>query len=102
MKTNRKTKQIEKSLKKSSKKSSSQPSQPQGEPELKSLSDFVTALHPVFFSRPIYTGGRIILNQGKLYASCNQDIAIYDIALKNSSPSIKHVQLSLARMKKRL
>ena len=91
MKANRKTKQIEKSLKKSSKKSSSTPSQPQGEPELKSLSDFVTALRPVFFSRPIYTGGRIILNQGKLYASCNQDIAIYDIALKNSAPSIKHV-----------
>lgn len=71
MKARRKTKQIEKTIKKAQKKGTNQPEETAGEPELKSLSDFVTALTPIYASRPIYTGGRILSAQGKIYASCN-------------------------------
>ena len=50
-----------------------------GEPVIKSLSDFVTAVTPLFASRPIYTGGRILQAQGKIYASCNQAVSVYDL-----------------------
>ena len=72
MKAHRKTKQIQKELKKAQKKTKNVDDQTKGEPELKSRSDFVTALTPVFASKPIYTGGRIVAVQGKIYASCNQ------------------------------
>lgn len=72
MKERRKTKRIEKELRKTKKKGSSEEEQRKGEPELKSLSDFVTALTPIYTSRPIFTGGRILLSHGKIYASCNQ------------------------------
>lgn len=89
MKARRKTKQIEKTLRKAQKKAPPASEQPQGEPELKSLSDFVTSLTPVFASKPIYTGGRILSSQGRIYASCNQQIAIYDLASKRSLPPIR-------------
>ncbi len=65
-----KTKFIRKSLKNTPKNTQAD-EQNQGEPIIKSLSDFVTAVSPVFASKPIYTGGRILLSQGKIYASCH-------------------------------
>ena len=46
---------------------------------------------PIYASRPIYTGGRILTSHGKIYASCNQEIAVYDIAASTSLPRLKHV-----------
>lgn len=42
-----------------------------GDPVLKNLSDFVTAITPSYVSKAIYTGGRILSGQHKIYASCN-------------------------------
>ena len=53
-----------------------------GEPVIKSLSDFVTAVTPLFASRPIYTGGRI------LQAGAGQNLR----ELQPSSLSLRPVQ----------
>jgi len=63
-----------------------------GEPIIKSLSDFVTAVSPIFASKPIYTGGRILLSQGKLYASCNEAITVYDLATNLTTNTIRIVR----------
>ena len=102
MKDRLKTKLIEKELRKNKKKTLPGDEEKKGEPELKSLSDFVTALTPVYASRPIYTGGRIVQAQGKLFASCNQDVAVYDLFTKSPLPKIKLVHDVLPRITKKL
>ena len=62
-----------------------------GEPVLKNLSDFVTAITPVYVSKPIYTGGRILTGQHKIYAACTHSINIYDIKTQSIIQKIKHV-----------
>ena len=91
MKVKRKTKQIEKMVKKNEKNAKQANQETKGQPELKSLSDFVTSLTSVYSSKPIYTGGRIQSSNGKIYASCNQSIIIYDISTKVIVSKIKHV-----------
>lgn len=62
-----------------------------GDPVLKNLSDFVTAIVPTYVSKPIYTGGRILAGQDKIYASCNNSIAIYSVKEQTVVQKIKHV-----------
>lgn len=95
-----KTKFIRKALK-NDPKSTQQDEEHQGEPVLKSLSDFVTAVSPVFASKPIYTGGRILLAQGKVYASCNQAIAVYDLTTNLTTSTIRIVSPHLFSTTKR-
>ena len=98
MRAKLKTKNIEKEVRKNKKKGAERDNDKNnGQPELKHLSDFVTALTPLYTSRPIYTGGRIVLTQGKLFAACNQDIAIYDLAMRSNLNKIKLVSLPLSR-----
>lgn len=62
-----------------------------GDPVLKNLSDFVTAITPTYVSKAIYTGGRILTGQNKIYASCNHTVAIYSIKDQAVIQKIKHV-----------
>ena len=55
---------------------------------MKSLTDFITALKTTHTSRPIYTGGRILQVQGRIFASCNQDVSVYDLGLRTTLPKI--------------
>ena len=58
---------------------------------MKNLSDFVTAITPTYVSKAIYTGGRILSGQHKIYALCNNEIVIYSIKDKAVVQKIRHV-----------
>lgn len=74
-----------------------------GDPVLKNLSDFVTAITPTYVSKAIYTGGRILSGQHKIYALCNNEIVIYCIKDKTVLQKIKHVFfLSISRKMNKL
>lgn len=81
-----KTKQISKKGKAKPKKITNE----EGDPLIKNLSDFVTSIKIDFSSKPIYTGGRFIAMDKKIYATCNEEICIYTME-DGSMERIKHI-----------
>ena len=63
-----KTKQISKKDKKQKRKKIHDE---EGNPILNHLSDFVVSIKSDYDSKAIYTGGRILTSNNKIYASCN-------------------------------
>jgi hypothetical protein len=90
----RKTKPIEKGAK-NHKKVDKKPKKPitneEGDPIINHLSDFVTAIHPIASYKPIYTGGKIHIHHNLLYATCNEEIMVYDVEAEQTHSIIKHV-----------
>ena len=65
----------------------------EGEPEIKNLSDFVISIQSVYHSKAIYTGGRILTSNSRIYALCNDDIVVYDIESKRIVNTIQQVRI---------
>ena len=88
-----KTKFIDKGIKpgqKPSKKVKKPLTDKEGDPLIENLNDFVTAIKPVYTSKPIYTGGRIMVMQKHIYASCNHGISVYSFETEQVIETIKH------------
>lgn len=48
----------------------------EGDPIIEHLNDFVTSIKNTYTSKPIYTGGRILVMPHHIYATCNAQISI--------------------------
>lgn len=93
-----KTKPISKSSKKKEPKKLTDEN---GDPLIQNLNDFLTSIKIKHSSLPIFTGGRIQATPSHIYATCNDDIAIYSFQEGTVVDRIKHVHVRRFRKTRR-